>query len=300
MNGLKHMTDRQIIVFGEVLFDCFPDGHRILGGAPFNVAWHLQAFGAAPLFISSVGEDLLGEQIKNAMAGWGMDLNGLQTHTDQPTGQVEVKISDNEPSYDIVSPCAYDYIQSGQLPGLPDHPFLYHGTLAIRNAVSAGTLLAIKHQTIPDVFLDVNLRTPWWRINDILPLLSNTSWLKLNHHELAELVPDRREEERRINKLFSSTQLKHITLTRGEKGAVIYSANGFPSISISPEKTISVIDTVGAGDAFSSVLLLGKIRDWNLETTLKRAQEFAGAVVEIRGATTTDQAFYRSFLKAWN
>lgn len=293
------MTDRQIIVFGEVLFDCFPDGHRILGGAPFNVAWHLQAFGAAPLFISSVGEDLLGEQIKNAMAGWGMDLNGLQTHADQPTGQVTVNIADNEPSYDIVSPCAYDYIQSGQLPGLPDHPFLYHGTLAIRNAVSAGTLLAIKHQTTPYVFLDVNLRAPWWRINDILPLLSDTSWLKLNHHELTELVPDRREEEIRINKLFSSTQLKHITLTRGEKGAVIYSATGFPSISVSPEKTISVIDTVGAGDAFSSVLLLGKIRNWNLETTLKRAQEFAGAVVGIRGATTTDQTFYRPFLNAW-
>ncbi len=294
------MTGRQIIVFGEVLFDCFPDGHRVLGGAPFNVAWHLQAFGAAPLFISSVGEDLLGEQIKNAMAGWGMDLNGLQTRADQPTGQVTVNIADNEPAYDIVSPCAYDYIQSGQLPGLPDHPVLYHGTLAIRNPVSAGTLLAVKHQTSPYVFLDVNLRAPWWRINDILPLLGGTSWLKLNFHELAELVPDRREKESRINKLFSSTQLKHITLTQGEKGAAIYSASGLPSISISPPKTISVIDTVGAGDAFSSVLLLGKIRNWNLNTTLKRAQEFAGAVVEIRGATTTDQTFYRPFLNAWD
>ncbi|WP_035238038.1 carbohydrate kinase family protein [Desulfobacter vibrioformis] len=294
------MTDRQIIVFGEVLFDCFPDGHRALGGAPFNVAWHLQAFGAAPLFISSVGKDLLGEQIKNAMAGWGMDLNGLQTHADQPTGQVTVNITDNEPAYDIVSPCAYDYIQSGLLPDLPDHPLLYHGTLAIRNPVSAGTLQAIKHQARPYVFMDVNLRAPWWRINDIIPLLAGTSWLKLNHHELAELIPDSGQEVLRINTLFSSTPLKHITLTRGEKGAVIYSAKGSPPLSISPGKTISVIDTVGAGDAFSSVLLLGKIKNWNLETTLKRAQEFAGAVVEIRGATTTDQTFYRPFLKTWN
>ena len=29
------------VVFGEVLFDCFPDGSAVLGGAPFNVAWHL-------------------------------------------------------------------------------------------------------------------------------------------------------------------------------------------------------------------------------------------------------------------
>ena len=296
---MKNMTDRQIIVFGEVLFDCFPDGQRVLGGAPFNVAWHLQAFGATPLFISSVGEDLLGEQIKDAMGDWGMDLNGLQTHANQPTGQVQVNIADNEPYYDIVNPCAYDYIQTGQLPGLPNHPFLYHGTLAIRNAVSAGTLQAIKHQATPDVFVDVNLRAPWWRINDILPLLSGTSWLKLNHHELAELVPAHSKEESRINTLFSATYLKHIILTHGEKGAVIYSANGSFPISVSPEKTISVIDTVGAGDAFSSVLLLGKLKNWALETTLKRAQEFAGAVVEIRGATTSDKRFYKPFLSAW-
>nr|WP_319490881.1 PfkB family carbohydrate kinase [uncultured Desulfobacter sp.] len=293
------MTGTQIIVFGEVLFDCFPDGQRILGGAPFNVAWHLQAFGTAPLFISSVGEDLLGEQIKDAMGDWGMDLNGLQTQANQPTGQVQVNIIDNEPYYDIISPCAYDYIQTGQLPGLPKHPFLYHGTLAIRNAVSAGTLQAIKHQARPDVFVDVNLRAPWWRINDIRPLLSGTSWLKLNHHELAELVPARSKEESRINTLFSATHLKHIILTHGEKGAVIYTANSSFPISVSPEKTISVIDTVGAGDAFSSVLLLGKLKNWALETTLKRAQEFAGAVIEIRGATTTDKTFYKPFLSAW-
>ncbi len=35
-----------IVVFGEVLFDCFPSGEKLLGGAPFNVAYHLQALGA--------------------------------------------------------------------------------------------------------------------------------------------------------------------------------------------------------------------------------------------------------------
>ncbi len=33
----------QVCVFGEVLFDHFPDGRRVLGGAPFNVAWNLAA-----------------------------------------------------------------------------------------------------------------------------------------------------------------------------------------------------------------------------------------------------------------
>ena len=293
------MTDKKVIVFGEVLFDCFPDGQRVLGGAPFNVAWHLKALGAAPLFISSVGEDPSGQQIKDAMAGWGMDLRGVQTHAGQPTGQVNVKIIDNEPAYDIISPCAYDNIEPGQLPNLPDSPLLYHGSLAIRNAVSKATLQAIKRLTKPYVFLDVNLRTPWWRTRDILPLLDDTSWLKLNHHELSRLVPDSDTQDCRINHLFCATHLKQITLTHGEQGAVHYRFDGAGPICAAPEKRVAVVDTVGAGDAFSSVLLLGKLKNWTMQITIKRALEFAGAVVGIRGATTVDKTFYRPFLTAW-
>lgn len=50
-------------IFGEVLFDHFPDGSRVLGGAPFNVAWHTQAFGLAPCFISRIGNDPAGYEI---------------------------------------------------------------------------------------------------------------------------------------------------------------------------------------------------------------------------------------------
>ena len=54
---------RRPVIFGEVLFDHFPDGARVLGGAPFNVAWHLQAFGSAPLFVSRVGNDPAGREV---------------------------------------------------------------------------------------------------------------------------------------------------------------------------------------------------------------------------------------------
>ena len=50
------MSERPCI-FGEVLFDHFPDGRRVLGGAPFNVAWHLRAFGEVPLLVSRIGHD---------------------------------------------------------------------------------------------------------------------------------------------------------------------------------------------------------------------------------------------------
>ena len=52
---MSDFTTQRPVIFGEVLFDRFPDGSVVLGGAPFNVAWHLQAFGRAPLFISTGG-----------------------------------------------------------------------------------------------------------------------------------------------------------------------------------------------------------------------------------------------------
>src|SRR5574343_1279323 len=98
------------LIFGEVLFDHFPDGSRVLGGAPFNVAWHLQAFGLAPCFISRVGHDAEGQEIADLMAGWGMRRDWLQSDAHHATGSVQVSIDDGEPAYEIVKDSAYEFI----------------------------------------------------------------------------------------------------------------------------------------------------------------------------------------------
>ena len=102
------------MVFGEVLFDRFPDGNVVLGGAPFNVARHLQAFGREPLMISRVGNDALGRNIRQAMEDWSMTLRGLQLDSQHPTGTVDVSFHADEPSYDIVDQRAYDFIDVTQ------------------------------------------------------------------------------------------------------------------------------------------------------------------------------------------
>ena len=67
----------EVLIFGEVLFDCLPD-HQALGGAPFNVVWALSGFGLKPILISAVGDDALGNQIRSAMAEWCMPLDELR------------------------------------------------------------------------------------------------------------------------------------------------------------------------------------------------------------------------------
>jgi len=97
------------VIFGEVLFDYFlDDGNMVLGGAPFNVAWNLQAMGLAPHLVSRVGDDALGGRIFRAMETWGMDLSGVQGDDSFPTGEVRVSVKDGEPRFEITADRAYD------------------------------------------------------------------------------------------------------------------------------------------------------------------------------------------------
>jgi fructokinase len=289
-----------IHIFGEVLFDHFPDGSRVLGGAPFNVAWHLQAFGQSPRFISRIGDDPPGREIAALMDAWGMSRADLQIDRDRPTGSVRVSVRDGEPQYEIVPGCAYDFIAAESLEDKDTEGVLYHGSLAVRNPVARAALQAVKARHRGKVFVDVNLRTPWWDRETLRVLLDGADWVKLNEAELAELFPESRGGlEAAMVAFYELFDLEVLVVTRGEKGAVAWDRREH-FVAVQPSVGAAVVDTVGAGDAFAALLLLGLNRQWPLEVTLERAQAFAGALVGRRGATVAEKAFYRAFIDAWN
>jgi len=287
------------LIFGEVLFDCFPDGQEVLGGAPFNVAWNLQAFGMSPLLVSRVGDDNLGRRIRNKMKTWNMTTGCLQLDSSYPTGKVDIELLSGEPRFTILSDQAYDYIMpfSSDLKNKP--PFIYHGSLALRNHISRSTLSTLKQEYQCPVFVDVNLRSPWWNVERVHTLVADAAWLKLNLTELDILFPGGGSLEERCRQLLERFNLEAVFVTLGEKGAVALDRDKNLTTS-EPQENIAIMDTVGAGDAFSSVLLLGLMHGWPLPTSLQRSQEFASAVVGQRGAITHDKKFYTTFSAKWD
>lgn len=286
-----------ICIFGEVLFDCFPDGREILGGAPFNVAWHLQGFGQSPLFISRLGKDAPANQVRCAMAAWGMTDAGLQSDQQHPTGRVTVSLVDGEPSYDIVNHSAYDFIDGTALPAL-DASLIYHGSLALRNPPSHAALERLKSDTQGRIFIDVNLRDPWWQRQDVLTLVKDASWAKLNADELGELGANTSDPVAAAEAFRKAHGLEGVVLTLGADGAIGLSADQ-PPVRVRPSASVEVVDAVGAGDAFSSVLLLGLSLGWPLAETMERAQTFAAELVQRRGATQQEPALYQSYRDQW-
>jgi fructokinase len=289
------MSEAALQLFGEVLFDRFPDGRSVLGGAPFNVAWHLQAFGEAPRLVSRVGKDEDGDAVRSAMANWGMDQSGLQVDDTLPTGRVEVTLVDDEPHYEIVHPVAWDAIEASAGPG----GWLYHGSLALRDARSRSALDALAAAEDLKIFLDVNLRPPWWDREVVLAHLARAAWVKLNEDELDRLAPPGDSLAERARAVFHAHRLAGLIVTRGAAGAVVLDENGVAGAAPPPVQ-VRVVDTVGAGDAFSAVMIHGLRRGWRLATALDRALAFAAAICGQRGATVAEPDFYAPFLEAWH
>jgi fructokinase len=295
------------VIFGEVLFDRFPDSASVLGGAPFNVAWHLQGFGLAPLFISRVGEDEPGQRVRRAMAQWGMDTGGVQIDARRPTGAVRVSLQEGQPSFDILPERAYDYVDADAAVGAAAKgpvAAVYHGTLIMRNDTSRRALDELCAQRRgTSVFVDVNLRDPWWRESDLPSVLERARWVKVNEDELARIASRLGQPAGTLEDTARRFQALHdielLVVTRGSLGAAAFQAEGEVE-TVKPQGEVEVVDTVGAGDAFASVLLLGLLRAWSLPAAMERAQGFASRICRQRGATAANPELYMEVMQRWN
>lgn len=292
------------VIFGEVLFDRFPDGNDVLGGAPFNVAWHLSGFGGDPLLVSRVGDDEAGARVIGAMEEWGMATEGVQTDRIHPTGTVSVQLAHGQPQFEILPDQAYDYINpdgardsvSGLRPGL-----MYGGTLALRAPRSRAAFEALAGECASPQFVDINLRDPWWDEATLTYAFERARWLKLNDVELQTVVGREVADAdipRVSRELCKQHQLEWLIVTRGANGAGIF---GEDVALHAPAPQVPVVaDTVGAGDAFSAVVISGLLARWVPGQILRRALDFAARICAQHGATAPDRQLYETTLEQWH
>ena len=127
--------------------------------------------------------------------------------------------------------------------------------------------------------------------------------LKLNGDELNHISGllrlGKTDETKQAIALKEQFDLKTILITKGEAGAWMLDEEGSLT-SASPGGTVQIVDTVGAGDAFASIFILGLFMKWTAEQTLMRADRFARAICGIRGGIPQDDAFYDIFRTEWN
>jgi len=268
--------------FGEVLWDVLPGGPQP-GGAPLNVAYHLCKLGMPVHIISKIGNDEPGKRLEQLITGWGINEDLLQVDTHYPTSEVIARVgSNNEVSYEIVFPVAWDFINPAPVDVNRSKYFVY-GSLASRNAVTRDTLFQLLEGNSIKV-LDINLRPPFAERELLEMLLQKADIVKFNQAELemaqllfGGLMGSEAGQAAFIMSRFNVTEL---IVTKGEAGASYYTPGGtFHAAGVG----VKVADTIGSGDSFLAAFLAGHAQQLPPQTILKNAVAMGAFIATKKG-----------------
>jgi len=291
-----------VLVVGEILFDIFP-AYRRLGGAPFNFAYHLKKLGIDTRFISRIGQDESGREIRDYIGRHGFHVDDIQIDAEHETGKVQVKLNPGgTPEFHIRPNAAYDFIRFDEsVKALLDHrpALIYFGTLVQRTEIGFQTIQQMLSQknSATHTLYDINLRPGCYSEKIIAASLEKTDILKLNHEELSvlsRLLGQKTGDRALVSNLFSAYGIESIVLTAGENGSEWHTEKEHRRIK--PTGTMHIVDTVGAGDAYAAIVAWGYLLKWPIEKTLSLAGSFSAHICSIRGALPADDEIYNRIL----
>jgi len=284
MNNFKEKLS--IVCFGEVLFDVFPT-HIKIGGAPLNVALRLASLGVNSNIISRIGKDTIGRELIDYVRTNGVNTATIQVDEIFNTGEVIVKLNEKgSASYTINYPVAWDKIVC-----IPEDEImvkkadaLVFGSLVCRDSISQNSLLEIINYAKYAVF-DVNLRAPFYAKEILLNLMMQSDFIKFNDDELYEISASMnspyRSLEQNILFIAEQTNTKHICVTKGSHGAVLYYNE---KMYYNSGYKIDVVDTVGSGDSFLAGLLSELLINSNPQEAINFACALGAIVAKNEGA----------------
>ncbi len=254
-------TMAMILAIGELLWDVFPDERR-LGGAPANVAYHLAQIGHRVHLASAVGADELGRVALARLEEAGVETELVSVDDERPTGTVEVKLDERGvPTFHIARNVAWDHIPvtDALMRTAASADAIVFGTLAQREVESRASILQVADAAPRLRVLDLNLRPPFQESPVIRAALSRAGILKLSEDEAAGLpaLLGQSTTASFLPELARAQGYRRIYVTRGAEGCDV--VEGETTVHASAP-SVSVADTVGAGDAFTAALVDGEIR----------------------------------------
>jgi fructokinase len=289
-----------VICFGEILWDNLPTG-RNPGGAPMNVAYHLNKLGIPGALISAVGADDAGKDLLNFLKSKGVSSELVQVDVQHETSEVIATMNDeHEVSYEILTGVAWDYISKKKIniQAVSKASAFVYGSLSARSAESREALLYSLEQATYKVF-DVNLRAPHYAPELILSLMHHADLLKVNAaelHAIAGWLNIKSEQEAEIiAEIFSKYQVQEVVVTKGGSGASLYTREKSYQAKA---YQVDVQDTIGSGDSFLAALLAMKLKAAEPEVALQTAVAMGAFITSKPGACPDyDQREFYTFMR---
>jgi fructokinase len=279
-------SEQAVVIWGEVLWDRFPDGAR-LGGAPSNVAWHLGQAGGWARLVSRVGDDDDGRRAIDQLSQV-CDTDLVQIDPERATGEVTVRVDNFEPRYTLVPGRAWERIECTPdvETALGEAGVLVYGSLSQHTDDGLDgwrRAIAAAHEGCLKV-CDINLRrtatSTDFEKRAVAEALAAADIVKINDDELRKVALWFNWQDP-VLRLREGKRV--VAVTHGGAGSTLYGEHDtirVPGVLAPPGG-----DNVGCGDAYIAILVHGMTLGWDLATSGAAASRWAAAVAGERGAT---------------
>jgi fructokinase len=260
-------------VVGEALVDLVPNGptgeyRASPGGSPFNVAIGLARLGNATALMARLADDGFGRILRAAADAEGIDLSSAPRAAEHTTLAIASVDADGDVVYDFYLEGTADWQWTAdELRGLPAETELLHfGSIAswtppgsdriedfVRDTRARGGVL---------VSYDPNIRPAvvGRRRRDAVEVVERcvrcAHLVKASREDVEWLYPGAGSDDIAVH--WTQLGAGLAVITDGASGASAYRRGGVPLRR--PGQSVAVVDTIGAGDAFSAALLAGLAR----------------------------------------
>jgi fructokinase len=279
-----------IVGIGELLWDRLLTGEQ-LGGAPANFAYHASLLGNRACVLSRVGCDQLGERALARLRQLQLTTDFIQQDETHATGTVAVQVdASGQADFIINEDVAWDYLEfTSQWQALAaTADAVCFGSLAQRSPASRQTIRRFLEAARKDALriFDVNLRQSFYTRELIAETFALARLAKINHHELAQIAEMFKlagaSEAELARQLLNEFALELVCVTRGPQGSLLVSRT---EAVAHPGFAIAVVDTIGAGDAFTAALAYHYLNSAPLAVISEAANRLGATVASHTGAT---------------
>ncbi|WP_100372564.1 aminoimidazole riboside kinase [Bacillus sp. FJAT-45037] len=277
-----------IISLGEALIDFIPldedntTYQKSPGGAPANVAVAVAKLGAKSTFVGKVGQDVLGEFMKETLSSHNVCVDHMYLTDEARTGVVFVTLDNNgERHFSFyIDPSADRFLAPTNISEdlFKEHNILHFGSISMISEPSkSATIEAVNLAKQNDVLVsyDPNLRLGLWPSKEqaketILSMLSTSDVVKISDEELTFLTGET-SLEKGLEQL-AVYNIPVLLVTYGSEGSYIHVDGKTVHV---PARKVRTVDTTGAGDAFVSGILyqLSELETNYQEISLERWEE---------------------------
>ncbi len=301
------MSAFEVLTMGRIGVDLYPQQvgvgldevesfGKYLGGSASNVAVAAARYGRRTAVITRTGDDPFGTFLHTALRGYGVDDRFVTPVKDLPTPVTfcEIFPPDDFPLYFYRLPKAPDleiHREELDLAAIREAGVFWGTVTGLSEEPSrTATLAALQARARNDItVLDLDYRPMFWSSREearrwVQQALPHVTVAVGNLEECETAVGER--EPLAAAQALHGFGVKLAVVKQGPKGVLASDARGVwgdgsPLISTVPPVPVTVMNGLGAGDAFGGALCHGLLAGWDIERVMRFANA-AGAIVASR------------------